>query len=292
MDGKPHQEPNCLRRGVLVVGFVVTMVASLSVHAAMIQYLHVPYPYTLPHMGRPVLPGFVALSCAAVAIYALVRPRLASLRSAARILVLFLLVAGLNEELFRDVFMDMLNAKPVTIYPIVQWLPKLVPFAALAAIVAWSSAMMPTTLRRVFGGLLIGSLVFVIKIATDGVFAHLLASIAYLDSPNRFDPPYDYHILIPAYLSFAEPVAASFAVGLLAWDRLSRHVPLRIAQLAALILLATGPVFKPFINILYARTDVAMAMLSVGQFLFESIALGVLTGLFLALSLQRQALAG
>ncbi len=281
MDGRSDHDPHGPRWSILVPGFVVTMVASLSVHAGMIHYLHVPYPYALPHTGWPVFPDFVAMSCATIAICALVRPKLTPLALATRILVLFLLVAALNEELFRDVFMNMINATPVTIYPVVQWLPKLVPLAALAAIVVWSSAMMSSTLRRAFGGILIGSLVFMIKIATDSVFAYLLAAIEYLDPANRFDPPYDYRILIPAYLSYAEPVAASFAVGLVAWDRLSRHAPTRIVQLAALILLATGPVFKTFINILYARTDAATAMLSVGQFSLESIALGLLTGLSL-----------
>ena len=48
---------------------------------------------------------------------------------------LFLLVAALNEDLFRNVFMNMINATPVTVCPIVPWLPKPVPIAALAAIV-------------------------------------------------------------------------------------------------------------------------------------------------------------
>ena len=156
--------------------------------------------------------------------------------------------------------MDMINAKPVTVYPIVQWLPKLVPFAVLAAIIVSSATLMHSTWRKVFGAVLIGGLVFyVVKVPTDGVFAHILASIEYLDPANRFNPPYDYHIVIPAYFSFAEPVAASFAVGLLTWDQLSRHSLTRIAQLALLILLAHGPVFRPFINIFYAKTDAATA---------------------------------
>ena len=270
-----------------MAGFVVTMVASLSVHVGLLQYLHVPYPYTLPHTGWPAFPDFVALSCAAVAIYALARPKLETLTSALRVLVLFLLIAGLKEELFRGVFMDMINAKPVTVYPIVQWLPKLVPFAVLAAIIVSSATLMHSTWRKVFGAVLIGGLVFyVVKVPTDGVFAHILASIEYLDPANRFNPPYDYHIEIPAYFSFAEPVAASFAVGLLTWDQLSRHSLTRIAQLALLILLAHGPVFRPFINIFYAKTDAATAMLSVGQFSFESIALGVLTGVSLTLAFK------
>ena len=290
MDARPNSGVRRTRWSVLVPGFVITMIASLSVHAVMLQYLHVPYPYALPHTGWPAFPDFVAMSCATVAIYALVRPKLEGLASATRILVLFLLLAGLNEELFRGVFMNMINAKPVTIYPIVQWLPKLVPLAALAAIVAVSTAPGSSTLRKVCTGLLIGSLVFwVVKVATHDVFAHVLASIEYLDPANRFDPPYDYHILIPAYLSFAEPVAASFAVGMLAWDRLSRRTLTRIAQLAALILLVHGPVFRPFITILYAQSDAVTAMLSVGQFSFESIALGVLTGASLALALRDRA---
>ena len=291
MDARSDRSVRRTRWSVLVLGFVVTMVASLSVHAVMLQYLHVPYPYALPHTGWPAFPDFIAMSCATVAIYVLIRPKLEILAPTMRILVLFLLIACLNEDLFRGVFMNMINSKPVTIYPIVQWLPKLVPLAALAAIIVLSAAPTSSTLRRVCGGVLIGGLVFwVVKVATDDVFAHVLASIEDLDPANRFDPPYDYHILIPAYLSFAEPVAASFAIGLLAWDRLSRWTLTRIVQLAALVLLVHGPVFKPFINILYAQTDAVTAMLSVGQFSFESIALGVLTGVSLALALRHRVL--
>lgn len=292
MDTPSGRSVSRTRWSVLVPGFVVTMVASLSVHAVMLDDLHVPYPYRLPHTGWPAFPDFVALSFATVAIYALIRPKLARSASAMHVLVLFLLIAGLKEALFRDVFMNMINAKRVTIYPVVQWLPKLVPLAALATIIVPSAALMSSTWRKVCGAVLIGGVVFfLVKVTTDSVFARILAAIEYLDPANRFDPPYDYHILIPAYLTFAEPVAASFAVGLLAWDRLSRHTLTRIAQLAALILLAKGPVFKPFINIVYARTDAVTAMLSVGQFSFETITLGVLTGTSLTLALRDRAAA-
>ena len=280
-------EARGVRWSVLVPGFIVTMVAALSVHAVMLDYLHVPYPYALPHTGWSAFPDFVALGCAAVAIHALTQPKLGARTQATRILVLFLLIGGLKETLFRDVFMGVINSKPVTVYPFVQWLPKLAPLAALAAIIVWSGALMTSTPQKVLGAILISTFVFfAVKGPADGVASHILAAIEYLDPKNRFNPPYDYHILIPAYLSFAEPVAASFAVGLLIWDRSSSRPLLRIAQLASLILLAHGPVFRPFINILYANTDAGTAMLSVGQFSFESIALGVLTGIVITLALH------
>lgn len=36
---------------VLLAGVIATLVIALSVHAVMLQWLHVPYPYNFPHIG-------------------------------------------------------------------------------------------------------------------------------------------------------------------------------------------------------------------------------------------------
>ncbi len=46
----------CVSWPVLIVGAIVTTVLSLSVHAVMLQGLHVPYPYNFPHTGWARLP--------------------------------------------------------------------------------------------------------------------------------------------------------------------------------------------------------------------------------------------
>jgi hypothetical protein len=61
----------------------------------------------------------------------------------------------------------------------------------------------------------------------SGIFAGLLHRISYLDGVNRYNPPYDYHITIPAYLTFIEPVIGSFAIGTLTSGASKRLVAAR-----------------------------------------------------------------
>lgn len=276
---------------MLALGVSLAAVIPLSIHAVMLDDLHVPYPANLPRSGWPVLSRWLFLVVGAMAVDSLLARSHAGWSVARRWLVLFLLVAGLREELIRDEFMKLINMTHVTIYPVLRVLPMLLllAFAAIATGAARTSlaarhARSPAAINA-FAAIVVATLiVFAIKPLLDQGSAAMLARLSSTDSPSRWDPPYDWHILIPAYVTFLEPVAASFALGLLTWPALPVRRVTRVVWLAALIALIKGPLLEPLVNIVFANTDPVTAMLSAGQFTFETIALALLTAATLELT--------
>ena len=271
---------------ILIPGLIVTAIAALSVHAFMLEILHVPYPANLPHTGWTTYPADATFTFATLIIYGLSKDKFERFHMLSRIVGLFVLLAALKEVLVRATFMDLINMNPPTIYPIVGIVPKLIPLFALAAMVVWSEGLVRTKNRRVLEALSIAAVLFACTWPIDWAFSRILHALSYLNTPSRYNPPYDYHILIPAYLTFIEPVIASFIVGRLVWDKLSRLPLHRTIQLTALIFLVRGPVFGPFINIFYANTGPVTSMLSDAQFSFETLTLGLLASLTLTFAFR------
>jgi len=86
-------------------------------------------------------------------------------------------------------------------------------------------------------------------------------------------------VLVPAYLSYAEPVIAAVILAALVWDRLSASVPLCVLQFTMIVLLVRHVLFAPVIYALYAKVPAGTALASMGQFTLEGIALAALSGL-------------
>jgi hypothetical protein len=86
-------------------------------------------------------------------------------------------------------------------------------------------------------------------------------------------------VLIPAYLTYAEPVIACMAVAYLVWEGLSRKPGKRMLQFCLLILSIRGMLLPTFLYSFYSKLRLPMAMLSESQFLFETLALAFLTAL-------------
>ena len=95
------------RLPILLVGMLVTAVLSLSVHAVMLQALHIPVPSVA--INAPVL-NFLyknILSIVALIYLAqLANPILERYSWLAGSAILFAIWMGLNEDLFRGAFMD------------------------------------------------------------------------------------------------------------------------------------------------------------------------------------------
>lgn len=263
----------------MILGLLVTTVTALSVHALMLDRLHIPYPYHYPHEGWPVRPDAFVSILAALYLLPLLDERFQDLSLGRRCIMFFLLLATVKESLFRAAFMSIVNSTSV-IYPVVQALPKLFNLAVTAVLVVVSAKYTRRQWAKWLGAFAISCFLFFIgQPLIELVFTPLLSHIAWMSGPSLYDPPYDYHILIPAYLSFLEPVFASFFMTGLVWKRLPPASALRVAIVTFLVLGLKGPVLKPLINVHFAGTDATTAMLSMGQFTFESIALGMLTAL-------------
>jgi len=126
----------------------------------------------------------------------------------------------------------------------------------------------------------------VIAPLSNHVFTGVLHFTEAREGHQRYGIPYDWHILLPAYLTFFEPVIAAFVIGYAVRRQLPSTPLLQFGITAALVVALKGPVFAALLNIQYAGTAPSTAILSYAQFTFETVALGILTAATLQMSLK------
>jgi hypothetical protein len=99
--------------------------------------------------------------------------------------------------------------------------------------------------------------------------------------------PYGANVLIPAYMTFAEPVVACFAAAAFAWNGLSASRGTRLLQFMVIVVAIKKQLFTPIVYALVAKVSFMAALLSESQFQLEAVALALLTGLAWEWSLAR-----
>ena len=263
---------------ILIVGAIVTMVLSLSVHAGMLQGLHVPYPYNFPHTGWARLPDGILSVLGAMFLSAHIPETIRQRSLSLRCLVMFLLLATIHETFFRDPFMEFINLSNFTLYPFLDNIPKLVPLTVIAiGVESWTRGER-SFMSTLFAAALLAAIAgLVVKPFANYAFAGVIHFTEAREGYQRFGLPYDWHILLPAYLTFFEPVIAALVIGLAIRNKLAPKPLAQFGITSALILALRGPVFAPLVNIHYANTGALTAVLSYAQFTFETMALGILT---------------
>ena len=254
------------------------MVLSLSVHAVMLQGLRVPYPYNFPHAGWARLPDAILSALGAIYLSAHLRQSTRKHSIGFRCALLFLLLASIHEDLFRGPFMEFINLSNFTLYPFVDNIPKLIPWAVVAlGVELWISHERSFRANLICAVLLAIVVTFLAKPFANYAFADVMHFTEAREGQQRYGLPYDWHILLPAYLTFFEPVLAALVIGRAVRDNLPPGSLTRFGITGALILALKGPVFAPFINIHYANTAPGTAVLSYAQFTFETMTLAILT---------------
>ena len=263
---------------ILVVGAIVTMVASLSVHAVMLQVLHVPYPYNFPSTGWARLPDGIISVLGAIYLSAHLPERFRTSSFRLRCAVMFLFLATIHEDLFRGPFMEFINLSNLTLYPFVDNIPKMIPFVVIAiGVEGWTRRTASFRVNLLAAALLAGIAGLLVRPFADYAFAGVIKFTEAREGHQRYGLPYDWHILLPAYLTFFEAVVSAFAVALAIRSKLPPIALKRFGITAALIVALKGPVFAPLINVLYAHSGPLEAMLSYAQFSFETMTLAILT---------------
>ena len=263
---------------ILVAGAIVTMVASLSVHAVMLQGLHVPYPYSFPRAGWARLPDGILSVLGAMYLSAHLPDRIRTTSFGIRFAVMFLFLATIHEDLFRGPFMEFINLSNLTLYPFVDNIPKLLPFVVIAiGVESWTRRRASFAANLVAAALLAGIAGLLVKPLADYAFAGVIHFTEAREGHQRYGIPYDWHILLPAYLTFFEPVFSAFALALAIRGKLPPGALNLFAITATLIVAIRGPVFAPFINVHFANIGPLEAILSYAQFSFETITLAIFT---------------
>jgi hypothetical protein len=135
-------------------------------------------------------------------------------------------------------------------------------------------------LVQIVASIALYALVFIAcKPLIEHAFAPVINHFSYLAHDEVYGPPYGMHVLIPAYLTYVEPVIAALLIAALVWDNLSSRAPLRILQFTLLLLLIRHHLFALAIYPLYMKASTTTALLSMGQFTLETITLSLMTTL-------------
>jgi hypothetical protein len=273
-----------VRWGRLVLGVSLTAVLALSVHAVMLQWLHVPYPDA--SVFDSALPDWLndaVMLCAAVWLYRCLRARATAQPVALRFFVLFGLLFCLNETL-RGAWMNgycvtrsWSERGGVGLISCVHGVVNFVLVAGFAAGIGrlrhkgWQCAAV------IVATSLLAFLVSPSLTAMDAVIRDEVSRWVSLDLWCKL--PYGMEVLIPAYLTFLEPVFASFVCFAL----VRRHLPgglfSQAASFALLLLALKRQLLTSFLYAAFAPGPVLTALASMGQFSLEAAALGLLTAL-------------
>ena len=204
-----------------------------------------------------------------------------------RCVCLFLLLATIHEVLFRAPFMEFINLSNFTLYPFIDNIPKLIPLAVIAiGVEGWTRRQTSFTADLIVAALLATVTGLLVRPFANHLFAGIMKFTEAREGNQRYGLPYDWHILLPAYLTFFEPVIAAFVIGYAIRHKLPPSSLARFGITAALILSLKGPVFAPFLNVFYAKLSPLAAVLSYAQFTFETMTLGILNAATLHFSFK------
>ena len=129
--------------------------------------------------------------------------------------------------------------------------------------------------------------IFVIDPIIDHTFENIIASLEYLDTGNIYHPPYGWQVDLPSYLTFFEPVIASFAIAAATFGKTAPKLNRRLATFVLLILSMKHSIVQTLLYSLYEPAPLAAAILSESQFALEALALALLTALSWIHSLGR-----
>jgi hypothetical protein len=268
-----------LRLARLCIGILLTTVGALSVHAVMLQVLHVPFPdlsaispaykFAIRVMATLGLIIFWQLSSPNL-------PRSVVKQSAA----LFLFSTMITESLLRGPFMDAYCTN-AWIYIFVANIAKLLTMALAALLIVTAAPRLLLLWQKIAGALVITALsVYVVGPLLGKAMAPLMAAIAHLAPTGEWCAlPYGANVLIPAYVTFLEPALACLAGAALVWKQLSQSRGLRFVQFTLLILAIKNLLITPFVYAAVSHDPFLIALTSDGQFALEGLALAILTGI-------------
>jgi len=268
-----------LRAVQFCLGGLVTLVLSLSLHVVMLEVLHIPYPDNAPSTGWAVYSNYLLGVAATFYFYRLSFRSFSSFSFPSRCLRVFVLLAMLDESLIRAPLMNGIVTSAWG-YSVVQNLPAVLPHLLLACLMVLTMPRLPRIRQQLpvaFSGA--AALFFVCE---PLIRRQILIVLSWLPQPRLADaivPPYGLKVLVPAYVTFFEPVLACFLLAGLVWHRLSAAPVKRLGQFTLLYMLMRGALLRPFIYMFYAKLPPVTAFLSMSQFSFEVAALAVLTAI-------------
>ncbi|MGG1946408.1 hypothetical protein AB1286_16555 [Trinickia sp. NRRL B-1857] len=263
-----------------MLSMAVTGVLALSVHVVMLQVLHVPYPGAALRTKLPEILNGAVMIWAATWVYDVLRTRWTGRSALFCFATLFVLLAGLNETL-RAAFMSGYCSTQAPVRWLIGLLASLRPLGAYAVAAAFAAglARFRSKQARLCGSAVAAVLSAYLIAPVLGAADAVIRTYAeqWMPAGGWCVLPYGPDVLIPAYLTFIEPVLLCFVCAALVWDRLPAGALWRTAGFVLLILALKRHVLASFLYAIYAPGPALTALASAGQFSLEAAALGWLT---------------
>jgi len=264
---------------VLVWGFLAALIVSLSIHIVMLQNLGVPYP---DHSTVPMLPRYINTGCSLLALlvfYHLASHRLSRLPLLLRCLLVFALYAMVKEALIRANVMEGV-VTTAWVFPWIKSAPRLLSYLLVACAVVLLNPIIKRRWQMVLAAVVLAAVVmFGLEPLLGAVFNPIIGSFAYLAHDDVYAVPYGWQVMIPAYITYAEPVLASFVIVALTWQTIARQNNLRIVYSVLLGGFMKGALLPLFLYSPFLDLNFPTAMLSESQFTFEVLALALIVAL-------------
>ena len=264
----------------LSIGMLITCVCALGIHALMIQTLGVAYPGI--KIDAPI-PQFISReffpALALIFLSNLLQEKMKDRHFIFRCVFLFLLFTMVQESFFRVPFMNGYCSNSL-LFNFIKNIPKMLPVLALSTFVIAITPYSQNFLKKAGAALLLAALnLFILTPIFAYLFEGILRSLQFLSHPGWCELPYGWNVLIPAYVSFVEPVLASMAVAALIWNKLSEKPIARVFQFVLLIMIIRRHLFFWAVYMAYSGQPAMIGLASAGQFTLEAFILGLLTAL-------------
>ncbi|WP_139975453.1 hypothetical protein [Ochrobactrum sp. CGA5] len=268
----------------LIAGMGVTLVLGLSVHAVILQILHVAVPSQGIKSWLPFrLVSDITMAGGLIVFFKLVSNSALHIKRPRITLIAFLAVCGLNETL-RGWAMNTYCTGPLAssaFFLGLMTVANSLYYGLAFLIVVIASPKVRTFAHYVLASVITGIVLAFLAPLLTGKIQSFFGSVFETLAPQRgwCTLPYGANVLIPAYLSFIEPVISTVVCAALTWRFLKGSTILKLMQFTLLILALKKQLFAAFLYVVYARTDFWLAFASMGQFTLEAAALGILSAL-------------
>jgi hypothetical protein len=263
---------------VMLVMLIATGLVSLSIHVALQQLAGVPYPdvRTVPSWAKFLRPAgeYAAL----IAVWWMARETLLRRHVGLRVLLVAAAYAMCKETVRGAV----MNGVVTTAFGFhfLSLLPALATFlmmTALSGIAAW----LPRRDWVLVGAGLLLALIqaFAVSPAIAGSLGAWVSAFSGLDHAEVYAMPYGAHVLVPAYVTYVEPVLGSLLICALIWRACGSTLARRLLMFALVLEFLTGEIVPPVVWSFFGERPWPIGFASMAQFTLEHLVLALGVGL-------------
>lgn len=264
--------------GKFVVGIVLSTVLSLSVHVLMLQEMNVPFP-DLSVITTPYKFVIRIFSVFGLLFFWQLADKKVNGSFVKKWAILFLIDAMLTESLFRAPFMDGYCTNSIG-FMMISNVPKLLAIAITCGLVVFIAPRLNKLLFQFLAAAAIAAVfMFITNPLISMAWKPLMEKISYLAPTGEWCKlPYGPDVLIPAYVSFIEPVLACMAMAILVLNQLSSVKWLRLLLFVLLVVTVDYQLLMPLFYVVLHKGSFLTNLASEGQFALETIVLAITTG--------------